>query len=444
MVDQTARTDVEMRTMAKVTRRLLPFLMLCYFIAYLDRVNVGFAGVTMRGDLGLSAAAFGGAAGIFFIAYFLLEVPSNLALDRFGARVWIARIMFTWGLISGAQAFVVGETSFDVVRFLLGCAEAGFFPGIIFFLTLWFPSAYRARIVGMFMVAIPISTVIGAPISGWLLRNLDGAMGLHGWQWVFIVEALPALVLAFAVYFYLTDRPREAAWLTPEESGWLQARLDAERAHRESRHSISWRRAVVDRRVWGFGFVYMGLNIPQYGLSFFLPQIVKAFGLSDVETGFVTAIPYAVGAVGMILWSRSSDRTGERKWHTVIPLLCITVGMLAAAALPNPALRMACFCLAGFGFFAVYASFWAMPTAILSGTGAAAGIAAINSIGNLGGYFGPQVFGIVKDRTGGDAGGLLFFAACALVGAGIVLLLGHDASLERAPTQAAARAPTRA
>ncbi len=444
MDDPTARADIEARTMGKVTRRLLPFLMVCYFIAYLDRVNVGFAGATMRADLGFSATAFGGAAGIFFIAYFLLEVPSNLALDRFGARTWIARIMFTWGVISVGQAFVVGEASFNVVRFLLGCAEAGFFPGIIFFLTLWFPSAYRARIVGMFMVAIPISTVIGAPISGLLLRNLDGALGLHGWQWIFIVEAVPALFLAVAVYFYLTDRPREAAWLTAEESGWLQARLDAERAHRESRHSISWRRAVVDRRVWGFGFVYMGLNIPQYGLSFFLPQIVKAFGLTDVETGFVTAIPYAVGAVGMILWSRSSDRTGERKWHTVIPLLCIAVGMLAAAALPNPALRMACFCLAGFGFFAVYASFWAMPTAILSGTGAAAGIAAINSIGNLGGFFGPQVFGIVKDRTGGDAGGLLFFAACALVGAGIVLLLGHDSSLERAPGEPAVPVPTRA
>ncbi len=444
MDDPTARAEIEARTMAKVTRRLLPFLMVCYFIAYLDRVNVGFAGVTMRGDLGLSAAAFGGAAGIFFIAYFLLEVPSNLALDRFGARVWIARIMFTWGLISGAQAFVVGESSFDVVRFLLGCAEAGFFPGIIFFLTLWFPSAYRARIVGMFMVAIPISTVIGAPISG-LLLNLEGTLGLHGWQWIFLLEALPALFLSVAVYFYLTDRPREAAWLTAEESGWLQARLDAERAHRESRHSISWRRAVVDRRVWGFGFVYMGLNIPQYGLSFFLPQIVKAFGdLSYLQITLITAIPYAVGAVGMILWSRSSDRTGERKWHTVIPLLCICVGMLAAAALPNPALRMACFCVAGFGFFAVYASFWAMPTAILSGTGAAAGIAAINSIGNLGGYFGPQVFGLVKDRTGGDAGGLLFFAACALVGAGIVLVLGHDSSLERAPAEPGAGVPTRA
>ena len=440
----TARADVEARTMSKVTRRLVPFLMLCYFVAYLDRVNVGFAGATMRADLGLTATAFGGAAGIFFIAYFLFEVPSNLALDRFGARVWIARIMFTWGLISGAQAFVGGETSFNAVRLLLGCAEAGFFPGIIFFLTLWFPSAYRARIVAMFMAAIPISTIIGAPVSG-LILGLDGAAGLHGWQWVFLIEAAPALLMAFAVLAYLTDRPRDAAWLTAEESGWLQARLDAERANRESRHRISWRRAVVDPRVVAFGFVYMGLNIPQYGLSFFLPQIVKAFGgLNGFEVGLVTAVPYLVGAVGMIAWSRSSDRTGERKWHTVIPLLCIVVGLLSASAMSDPAPKMACLCIAGFGFFAVYASFWALPTALLSGTGAAAGIAAINSIGNLGGYFGPQVFGILKDRTGGETAGLVFFAACALVGAGIVLALGHDRSLERAPADPPARQPTRA
>ena len=435
MDERAARADIEARTMGKVTRRLLPFLMVCYFIAYLDRVNVGFAGATMRADLGLSATAFGGAAGIFFVAYFLFEVPSNLALDRFGARVWITRIMFTWGLVSGAQAFVGGETSFNVVRLLLGFAEAGFFPGIIFFLTLWFPSAYRGRIVGMFMMAIPISTVVGAPLSG-LILYMDGLAGLHGWQWIFIIEALPALLMAVAVYVYLTDRPRDAAWLTAEESGWLQARLDAERAHRESRHRISWRRAIVDPRVIAFGLVYMGENIPQYGLSFFLPQIVKGFGgLSSFEVGLVTAIPYAVGAIGMVLWGRSSDRTGERKWHTMIPLLCITVGLLAASAVGDPTAKMACICVAGFGFFGLYAAFWALPTAILSGTSAAAGIAAINSIGNLGGYFGPQVFGMLKDSTGGETAGMIFFAACALVAAGIVFVVGHDRTLERAPTE---------
>ena len=525
--------DIEKQTMDKVTWRLVPFLMFCYFIAYLDRVNIGFAGASMSKDLGLTAAAFGGAAGIFFIAYFFFEVPSNLALDRFGARLWIARIMLTWGIITGAQAFVQGELSLNVVRLLLGVAEAGFFPGIIFFLTLWFPSRYRARIVGLFMFAIPISTVIGAPISGFIL-NLEGFQGLHGWQWMFIIEALPALVMSIVVYFYLTDRPKDALWLAPAERQWLQDRLDAERATRE-RHDTSaatggnaevgrvlarigwtaialaffwwlifylhlnqsmgshdfpplqclfadfgscglisglanatgfwaysplvlwlgvllcvagyivaaiprelfgahgsWFRSMLDPRVIALGFVYMGCNIPQYGLSFFLPQIVKAFGgLNNVEIGVITALPYAVGAVGMIFWSRHSDKTGERKWHAVIPLGIIVVGLSLAAVMPDPTLKMACLCVAGFGFFAVLPVFWTLPTTFLSGAGAAAGIAAVNSIGNLGGFFGPKVFGWLKDTTGADYASLMFLAACAVIGAVIVLVLGHDPALER-------------
>ena len=271
----------------------------------------------MSKDLGFSASVFGGAAGIFFIAYFFFEVPSNLALDKVGARIWIARIMLTWGLIAGAEAFVRGPTSLYAVRLLLGAAEAGFFPGIIFFLTLWFPSAYRARIVGLFMFAIPISTVIGAPISGALL-NLDGWMGLKGWQWMFIIEAVPALLMSVVVFFYLTDRPPNALWLDPEERQWLRDRLAAEQATRERHGAASWLHSMIDPRVIALGFVYMGCNIPQYGLSFFLPQIVKAFGLTNVQAGFVTALPYAVGAVGMILWSRHSDATKERKWHAIV------------------------------------------------------------------------------------------------------------------------------
>ena len=429
---------LEKRTMDKVTWHLVPFLMLCYFIAYLDRVNVGFAGASMSKDLGLSASAFGGAAGIFFLAYFVFEVPSNLALNKFGARLWIARIMFTWGLVTGGQAFVTGETGFNVVRLLLGVAEAGFFPGIIFFLTLWFPCAYRGRIVGWFMFAIPISTVIGAPISG-LLLNLEGVAGLHGWQWMFILEAIPALLMTFGVLYYLTDRPKEAAWLAPDEREWLQNRLDAERANRESLVHLSWMKAIVDPRVIALGFVYMGCNIPQYGLSFFLPQIVKAFGgLNNFEIGVITALPYAIGAVAMVFWGRHSDKTGERKWHTVIPLGIIVVGLALASIAGDPTLKMVCLCVAGFGFFAVLPVFWTLPTALLSGAGAAAGIAAVNSIGNLGGFFGPKVFGSLKDYTGGDFAGLLFLAACAVVGAVIVLVLGHDPALERAMPEAAA------
>jgi MFS transporter, ACS family, tartrate transporter len=429
---------IEKRTMDKVAWRLVPFLMLCYFIAYLDRVNVGFAGGPMSKDLGFTAAVFGGAAGIFFIAYFFFEVPSNLALNRFGARKWIARIMFTWGLISGAQAFVTGALSFNIVRLLLGVAEAGFFPGIIFFLTLWFPSAYRARIVGLFMFAIPISTVIGAPISGLVLDHLEGVAGLHGWQWMFVIEALPALLMTAAVWFYLTDRPADAHWLQPDERQWLQNRLDAERRNRESIVHLSWLRALCDPRIIALGFVYMGCNIPQYGLSFFLPQIVKAFGgLSYFETTMVTALPYAVGAIGMILWGRHSDKTGERKFHAVIPLATVVIGLGLAAVTPDPVVKMVFLCVAGFGFFSVLPVFWTLPTAFLSGTAAAAGIAAVNSIGNLGGYFGPQIFGLLRDRTGSDLAGLGFLAGCALVGIVIVLVLGHNPSLERAAPQAA-------
>ncbi|RFB79003.1 MFS transporter [Methylovirgula sp. 4M-Z18] len=424
-------SELEKSTMSKVTWRLVPFLMVCYFIAYLDRVNISFAGDSLIKDLDLTKAAFGGAAGIFFIAYFFFEVPSNLALDRFGARLWIARIMFTWGLVTGAQAFVTGIVSLNVVRFLLGVAEAGFFPGIIFFLTLWFPAAYRARIVGMFMVAIPVSTVFGAPLSS-LILYLDGVAALHGWQWMFLLEALPALLMAFAVYFYLTDRPHAANWLSPEESRWLQGQLDAERANRERHGAMSWLRSMCDPRVVALGFVYMGCNIPQYGLSFFLPQIVKAFGdLTKFQVGCITALPYAVGALGMIYWGWRSDRHAERKWHAIIPLGAIVLGLGLAAMMEMPTAKMACLCIAGFGFFAVLPVFWTLPTTFLTGTGAAAGIAAVNSIGNLGGFFGPQVFGWLKDKTGQDAASLSFLAACAVVGAVIVFVLGHNPTLER-------------
>jgi ACS family tartrate transporter-like MFS transporter len=313
---------------------------------------------------------------------------------------------------------------------LLGVAEAGFFPGIIFFLTLWFPASYRARIVGLFMFAIPISTVIGAPISGFIL-NLEGFQGLHGWQWMFILEAIPALVMGIVVLYYLTDRPMEAHWLTKEESQWLEDRLSAERANRERHGAMSWFRSMLDPRVIALGFVYMGCNIPQYGLSFFLPQIVAAFGgLTNIEVGLITALPYMVGAVGMIVWSRHSDAMGERKWHTVIPLCVIVIGLALAAVMPTPLLKMMLLCVAGFGFFAVLPVFWTLPTTFLSGTGAAAGIAAVNSIGNLGGFFGPKVFGWLKDSTGGDYASLMFLAGCAILGAVIVLILGHNPAVE--------------
>jgi sugar phosphate permease len=291
------------------------------------------------------------------------------------------------------------------------------------------------------MFAVPISTVIGAPLSG-LVLNLEGVAGLHGWQWMFLLEGAPSLALAVAVWFYLTDRPGDARWLGADESTWLRSRLDAERRNREALVRLSWLQSLRDPRIIAFGFVYMAMVIPQYGLGFFLPQIVEGFGgLGNVAAGLVTALPYLVGAIGMLLWGRHSDRTGERKFHVVIPLALIVLGLGLAAVTAAPALKMLWLCVAGFGFFAVLPVFWTLPTALLSGTAAAAGIAAINSIGNLGGYVGPQIFGLLRDRTGADEAGLIFLAFCAIVGIVIVLVLGHNPALERAaPERAAPRA----
>ena len=433
-------SSIEQRTVAKISRRLLPLLMVSYFIAYLDRVNVGFAGAAMSHDLGFSSAVFGSAAGIFFLAYFLFEVPSNLALERFGARRWIARIMFSWGLISAAQAFVGSSSSFHGVRFLLGIAEAGFFPGVIFYLTLWFPAAYRARIVGWFMFAVPISTVIGSPISGYIL-NMDGVWGLQGWQWLFILEALPALVLAFFVLGYLPDRPNDVQWLSAEERNWLQNRLDAERRNRESLHSLGWKQTLLNGRVIALGLVYMGITVPLYGLGFFLPQIIKAFGgLGNVEVGFINAFPYLLGAVAMLFWSRWSDARRERKGFLLVSLACIITGLVAAALITEPMAKMAAVSLAAVGIFSALPVFWTLPTALLSGSAAAAGIAWINSIGNLGGYIGPKIFGELKDRMGNDFYAVLFLALLAVLAVLLLWVLGHDKRAEYGASASASSA----
>ena len=415
---------IEQRTVAKVTRRLVPFLILCYFVAYLDRVNVGFAALTMNKDLGLSASAYGFAAGVFFLAYFLFEVPSNLFLARVGARKWIARIMFTWGLVSGATAFVGGATGFVVIRVLLGIAEAGFFPGIIFYLTLWFPAVYRARIIGSFMAAIPLSTVIGAPVSG-LLLGMDGYMGMKGWQWLFILEALPALVLSVVVYSYLTDRPADATWLEPDERAWLQARLEHEHTKRVAVRHYSVTQALVNPKVLALSAVYFGAVATNYGLSFFLPQIVKAFGVSNLGAGFVTSLPYAVGLIGMLWWGHHSDRTGERRYHLAFSLLVASTGIAVSTMLPDPVMKMTALSIAGFGIFSGLPLFWTLPTAFLSGTASAGAIALINSIGNLAGFAGPFAVGWIKDATGSYTGGLLLLSAAGLTAMIIVLALHH-------------------
>ncbi len=434
-----SRTDVlEARTIAKISSRFLPLLIVSYFVAYLDRVNVSFAALTMSADLGLTATAYGFGAGIFFLAYFLFEVPSNLLLVRYGARTWIARIMFSWGLLSGAMAFVGGETGFYVVRVLLGIAEAGFFPGIIFFLTLWFPASYRARIIGYFMAAVPVSSVIGAPVSG-LLLGMDGMLGLKGWQWLFIIEAAPALLLSVVVFFYLTDRPAVATWLQDDERAWLMTRLDQEQKQRETQHNYSLVQALLNPKVLALSMVYFGVVATNYGLTFFLPQIVQGFGISNLAEmsnlaiGMVSALPYLVGTVSIVLWGRRSDRRLERRFHLAFPLFVAAAGIAASTALDDPVLKMTAFCIAGFGVFGAMPVFWTLPTAFLSGAAAAGGIAMINSIGNLAGFAGPYALGWIKDATGSYAGGLLALAAVSLIAMVIVLGFGHDRSLERVP-----------
>jgi MFS family permease len=399
----------------------------------------------MNQDLGLSQTAFGFGAGIFFLAYFLFEVPSNLLLERFGARKWIARIMLSWGLLSGLMAFIPNiagatgmgsENTFYLIRVLLGVAEAGFFPGIIFYLTLWFPAEYRARIVGYFMAAIPLSTVIGAPISG-LLLTLHGAGGLAGWQWLFIMEAVPAVILSGFVFFYLTDKPADAAWLAADERRWLNERLTLERKQREAAQELTVGQALVNPHVIGLSLVYFGAVATNYGLGFFLPQIVKAFGLTTFMTTVVSAAPYAVGTIAMVWWGRRSDRFAERRWHTAIPLFIAAAGIAASTVLDDPTLKMIAFCVAGFGIFACLPVFWTLPTAFLSGAAAAAGIAVINSIGNLAGFAGPFAMGWIKDHTGSYAGGLLLLAGLGVIAMGVVLSLSHNDALERAPASAA-------
>jgi ACS family tartrate transporter-like MFS transporter len=409
--------------LAAVRRRLIPFLFLLYIFAYLDRINIGFAALQMREDLGLDAAVYGFGAGIFFVGYFLLEVPSNLVLARVGARRWIARIMISWGIVAAAMAFVTGPASFYALRFLLGAAEAGFFPGIIFYLTYWFPDAERGRAIALFMTATAIAGVIGGPVSGALL-SLHGAFGLRGWQWLFLLEGLPSIALGAIVLFYLTDRPEEAGWLTPGERAWLGAVMAAEREERDAHAHPSLLRSLTDRRVLLLSAVCFAIVQSFYGVSLWLPEILHgASQLGALGVGLVSAIPYVCAAVGMVSVGRHSDHAGERRWHIALPATVGAIGLVLCAAAPSPVLSIAALSLAALGIWGSLGPFWALPTAMLGGTGAAGGIALINSIGNLGGFVGPYAVGLVKQATSAFAGGLVALAAVLLVGAGLALLL---------------------
>ena len=358
--------DLTMRraVVGKVARRLVPFMALLYFVNYLDRTNVGFAKLTMSKDLGLTETMFGIASGLFFLGYLVLEVPSNLALHRFGARRWIARIMITWGIIAAAMAFVPSAPWLYVLRTLLGIAEAGFFPGMILYLTYWMPRAERTRMTGLFMLAIPVSSALGSPMSTALMQYTDGWFGLAGWRMMFLVEGIPAILLAFVTWFYLTDRPAHARWLSEDERAWLQRTLDEEAAEVRTRHDWPLRKSLTNPRVLGLAFVYFAAVYGLYALSFFLPTIVAGFkatfhtNYSLVETGLIVAVPYVFGSLSMYFWSRHSDRSGERVWHVAGPLLLAAVGICSALYFHSPFLVMAAVSVAAVGIFAVLPVFW--------------------------------------------------------------------------------------
>jgi len=392
----------------------------------------------MNQALGFSDAAFGLGAGLFFIAYFLFEVPSNIFLERVGARLWIARIMISWGIVSAAFAFipsiaaatgVSNEGVFYTLRLLLGAFEAGFFPGIIFYLTLWFPAVYRARVISFFMLAIPISSIVGAPISG-ILLNVSG-WGLEGWQWLFILEALPSVLVGFCVLFYLTDFPRQARWLQKDEIAWLENVQATEKRNKEKVEHLSLFQALTDSRILLCALVYFCLNAASYGVAFFLPTIIKNFGVSDTQTGLLAALPFVFGAIGMVLLGRHSDRTMERKGHVAVALLMAAIGIGFSGLISNPIIVMALLCFAQIGVSAVPAMFWPLPASFLTGASAAAGIAAINSLGNLSGFAGPFAMGYLKDLTGNFTVGLLLLAGCAVLGAAVVMSLRIDAKREQ-------------
>jgi ACS family tartrate transporter-like MFS transporter len=423
------KSELETSTIRAISWRLIPFLVLAYFLAYLDRVNLGFAALTMNAELKFSPTVFSWGAGIFFIGYFIFEVPSNLALEKFGASRWIARIMVTWGIISALMASVSGVWSFYGLRFLLGVAEAGFFPGIILYLTYWYPAEYRARFLAAFAIAVPVSTVIGAPISG-LLLGLDGLLGLKGWQWLFIIEGIPSVVLGIITWFYLTDRPEKADWLTPAQKAWLSSKLESEIAAKQAAQHLSLGQALASPKVLTLSLIYFGFVAALYGMQFWLPQIVKAFGFSNAQTGFVIAVPYLFGTVAMILWARHSDATRERVMHVGAPLLLTAVALGVCGYMDNPYVTMVALTMAAIGIFGTFAVFWTLPTAWLSGTAAAGAIALINSIGNLAGFGGPYLIGWVKEATGSTSTGLLVLAVLPLIGGLMVFLGGHETKAE--------------
>jgi MFS transporter, ACS family, tartrate transporter len=409
--------ELSVITLRKVTRRLIPFLFVLYVIAWLDRVNVGFAGLQMNADLGFSSTVFGLGSGIFFLGYCLFEIPSNIILERVGARLWISRIMVTWGLM-----FVRTPAAFYLLRFLLGAAEAGFFPGVIYYLSLWYPTAHRARAIAAFMTAVPVTGLIGGPLSGALLE-LEGLHGLAGWQWLFLLEGLPAVILGTSVLFYLKDRPETTHWLTPAERDWLVGTLAAERRACVLKPNIHV--ALTDVTVWKLGIIFLLVAAGFYAYSFWAALIIKSLtGLGNFKVGLVLGAISAVTILGMLLNSYHSDRTGERAIHIAMALLVMAVGLIGCALLRQPVLVIIALALVPLGHCASYGPFWSMPTQFLTGPAAAAGIALVTMIANVGGFAGPALIGVMKTRTGTHADAFLLLGGLAVIATLLALRIG--------------------
>ncbi|MFM0322553.1 MFS transporter [Caballeronia glebae] len=415
-------SSFEAKTYAKVGRRLIPFLMLCYLGAYLDRVNVGFAKLQMLNDLRFSETIYGVGAGIFFLGYFLFEVPSNVILHKVGARNWLARIMLTWAVISACFVFVKSPTMFYVLRFLLGVAEAGFAPGVILYLTYWFPAARRAKALSLFFMAIPLAGIVGGPLSGYILHAFQGVQGLAGWKWLFMLEALPSLFLGVAILFYLDNGIAGAKWLSDEEKALLKRNVEKDSA--QTVKHVSIRAFIGDRRLWLMAAIYFCVVMGQYGLTFWLPTIVRRTGVADpLWVGILTAIPYLCAIVALPLIGASADKRRERRLHLAIPMLVSAAGFATLPMLGSVGASIVCLSIAAAGILASSSQFWSLPTAVLGGMSAAAGIAAVNCFANLAGFFSPAIVGWLNDLTGKSTAGLIFISIAIVIGAVLVFFV---------------------
>ncbi|ABQ62396.1 hypothetical protein H721_02202 [Brucella ovis IntaBari-2006-46-332] len=418
----TSPEVVENMTYRKVAFRIIPLLMICYIIAYLDRVNVGFAKLQMSEELGFSEAIYGLGAGLFFIGYFFFEIPSNILLHKLGARLWIARIMITWGLLSALFAFVQTEWQFYILRFLLGAAEAGFYPGVILYLTYWFPSHRRGKMFALFQAGSPATGIFGNPLSGWIMDQFHDTAGWQGWQWMFVLEAIPAVVLGVVILLYLDNSVKPAKWLTEEEKAIISRDIEADSKGKAASHSLM--SLVKNPMLWVMTLIYFCFVMGQYGLTLWMPTLIRASGVtSNVTIGLLGAIPFICAIIAMVIFSRSADHYRERRWHLVVPALLGAVGFVVAASATNTTVSIIFLSMAAAGVLACAPLFWSLPTAILSGAAAAAGIALINSVANLAGFISPYMVGIIRDATHSSELGMYVLAGFLILGAAIVLCI---------------------